>query len=447
MKQYFSRRIDQHLLDWKNKSNRKPLLLRGARQVGKSTAVRQLASQFKYFLEVNLEREKNIISLFGNNLNVKTICSQLSVIYNTPIVPNETLLFIDEIQESQRAISALRFFYEDYPELHVIAAGSLLEFALRDLPSFGVGRISSLYMYPFSFDEFLCAQNLELQVEYKKTKADCNNPLPQVIHEQLVAQLRSFYLVGGMPEAVSRWVQTADYKECAFVHQDILTTYQDDFKKYKTKISPILLSQTLKSVALQAGTKFVYKQVGEQTNSASIKDALNLLTLSGLAAPVIHTSANGIPLGAEINPKFSKYLFLDVGLMQTLLGAQASDALLSKETEFVNKGGLSEVFAGLELIKHSNPHRVAELYYWQRTEKNAQAEVDYVIELNSKIYPIEVKANKSGSMQSMYKFMELKNCDFGIRTSLESFGEYKNIKVMPLYALSNICDLELQTMS
>lgn len=438
MKKYYKRHIDLYLEEWKNSSNRKPLLVRGSRQVGKSSAVRHLGESFKYFIEINLERQGNIKTLFGENLDVKKLCSQLSAIYNAPIIPGETLLFIDEIQESQRAISSLRYFYEDYPELHVVAAGSLLEFTLKELPSFGVGRIRSIYMYPFSFDEFLEAQGLNMQLNYKRNQVDCEHPLPLPLHEEMVSQLRSFYLVGGMPEAVKVWIETSDYSECAIVHNDILDTYQDDFKKYKTRISPLLLTQTLKSVAIQAGGKFVYAQVGDNLEGTAVKEALSLLTLAGLITPVTHTAANGLPLGAEINPKFRKFLFLDIGLMQSLLGIQPADILIASEMDFVNKGGLSEMFAGLELLKYADYLKKAELYYWQRLERNAQAEVDYVISRKGKIYPIEVKANNSGSMQSMYKFIEIKGCDYGIRTSLEPYSSYGKVKVVPLYALSNI---------
>ena len=437
MKQYFKRHIDKYLEEWKSGLNRKPLLVRGARQVGKSSTIRHLGKEFKYFVEINFERQKDIKTLFGYNLNVKNICAQLSAIYNTPIIPGETLLFFDEIQESQRAISSLRYFYEDYPELHVIAAGSLLEFTLKELLSFGVGRIRSMYMYPFSFDEFLEAQGLELQVSFKKNDADCEHPLPVPLHEDMVSQLRSYYLVGGMPEAVRIWVQTCNYKECGIVHNDILDTYQDDFKKYKTRISPLLLSQTLKSVVLQAGGKFVYAQVSNTADGTSVKEALSLLALAGLVTPVVHTAANGLPLGAEVNEKFRKFLFLDIGLMQSLLGILAKDVLIANDMDFVNKGGLSEMFAGLELIKYDNYLSKPELYYWQRIERGAQAEVDYVISRKGKIYPVEVKANNSGSMQSMYKFLELKGSEYGIRTSLEPFSSYEKIKVVPLYALSN----------
>lgn len=240
-----------------------------------------------------------------------------------------------------------------------------------------------------------------------------------------------------MPEAVKTWVQTADYNECAVIHNDLLDTYQDDFKKYKTRISPLLLSQTLQAVALQAGEKFVYSRVAGSADISTVKEALSLLTLAGLIIPVTHTAANGIPLGAEINEKFRKFVFLDVGLMQSLLGMQAKDILIANNTDFINKGGLSEIFVGLELVKYANYLKKADLFYWQRMERNAQAEVDYVISRKGEIYPIEVKAGTSGSMQSMYKFIELKGCEYGIRTSLEPFSSYEKVKVIPLYALSN----------
>lgn len=186
MKKYFNRHIDSYLKEWKDSSDRKPLLIRGARQVGKSSAIRHLGENFSYFIEINLERQKNVKALFTNNLDIKKLCSQLSAVYNTPIIPGETLLFFDEIQESERAIASLRYFYEDYPELHVVAAGSLLEFALKELPSFGVGRIRSLYMYPFSFDEFLVAQGLQMQVDFKQNQADYQNPLPEPLHEEMI---------------------------------------------------------------------------------------------------------------------------------------------------------------------------------------------------------------------------------------------------------------------
>ena len=445
---YYRRIIDQKLLEWKDSTRRKPLLIRGARQVGKSSAVRQFGKCFKYFVEINLERKPSIRQLFTKDIDVKRTCEGISATLGIPILPGETLLFIDEIQVSQEAIMSLRYFKEDYPELHVIAAGSLLEFTLEELPSFGVGRIRSLYMYPFSFDEFLLAQGKDLTLDYKH-KATSDSPVPEAVHNELVEQLKTFYLVGGMPAAVTEWIESKSYLECAHVHNDILDTYQDDFSKYKSRISPVLLRKVLRSVALQAGSKFVFRQVDSELHSTTIRDALHLLTLAGLIKPVVHTDGNGLPLGAEANDSYTKYLFLDLGLMQTMLNIQAAEVLLASEVDFVNKGAASEMFAGLELMKAHDCFQKAEMYYWQNLNRGANAEIDYLEAKEGKVLPIEVKASTRGSMQSLWLFMRKKNLHHAIRTSLENFGrfeyvdkeadnEVRQVDVIPLYALSNV---------
>lgn len=445
---YYRRIIDQKLLEWKDSPRRKPLLIRGARQVGKSSAVRQFGKCFKYFVEINLERKPSIRQLFTKDIDVKRTCEGISATLGIPILPGETLLFIDEIQVSQEAIMSLRYFKEDYPELHVIAAGSLLEFTLEELPSFGVGRIRSLYMYPFSFDEFLLAQGKDLTLDYKH-KATSDSPVPEAVHNELVEQLKTFYLVGGMPAAVTEWIESKSYLECAHVHNDILDTYQDDFSKYKSRISPVLLRKVVRSVALQAGSKFVFRQVDSELHSTTIRDALHLLTLAGLIKPVVHTDGNGLPLGAEANDSYTKYLFLDLGLMQTMLNIQAAEVLLASEVDFVNKGAASEMFAGLELMKAHDCFQKAEMYYWQNLNRGANAEIDYLEAKEGKVLPIEVKASTRGSMQSLWLFMRKKNLHHAIRTSLENFGrfeyvdkeadnEVRQVDVIPLYALSNV---------
>lgn len=445
---YYKRNIDDKLLEWKESPRRKPLLIRGARQVGKSTAVRHLGKGFKYFVEVNLESQPSIRQLFTKDIDVHRTCEAISATLGIPVVAGKTLLFIDEIQVSQEAIMSLRYFKEDYPELHVIAAGSLLEFTLEELPSFGVGRIRSLYMYPFSFDEFLLAQGLDTTVDFKH-KATSLSPLPEAVHNKLVEQLKTFYLVGGMPAAITEWVESKSYIECTRVHNDILDTYQDDFSKYKSRVSPALLRQVLRSVALQAGCKFVFRQVADDIHSSVIKEALHLLTLAGLIKPVSHSDGNGVPLGAEENCNYTKYLFLDLGLMQTMLGTPAANVLLSSDADFVNKGAASEMFAGLELVKSHDCFQKAEMYYWQNLSRGTNAEIDYLVVKDGIVVPIEVKASTRGSMQSLWLFMRKKGLHRAIRTSLENFGEFeyvdkesqdevRHVDVVPLYALSNL---------
>ena len=445
---YFKRLVDEKLLKWKADPRHKPLLIRGARQVGKSTAVRELAKQFRYFVEINLEKQPDMLQLFPENIDVKKTCEKLSGTLGMPIVPGETLLFIDEIQVSKEAVMSLRYFKEDYPELHVIAAGSLLEFALEEMPSFGVGRIRSLYMYPFSFDEFLMAQGLDLMIGYKK-KANSEEPLTEKAHKDLVEQLRTFYLVGGMPAAVTEWVETHSYIDVSRIHTDIIQTYEDDFNKYKKRVSPVMIRQVLRSVALQVGNKFVYAVAARNVHSSVVRDALHLLTLAGLITPVKHTDGNGVPLGAEVNDSYVKYLFFDLGVMQTLLGIPAAEILMASDVDFVNKGGASEMFAGLEMQKYHDCFQRSELYYWNNTVKGSLAEVDYLRTRSGKVLPVEVKANTQGGMQSLWIFMRKRKLHEAIRTSLERFGQFdyydredgfeqRHVDIVPLYALSNL---------
>ena len=446
--QYFKRIVDKQLLEWKADADHKPLLLRGPRQVGKSSTIREIGKTFKYFAEVNFERSPSLKQLFTEDINVQKICEKLGATLSVPIIPGETLLFLDEIQSSPEAIRSLRYFREDMPTLHVVAAGSLLEFTLQEIPSFAVGRVRSLYMYPFSFDEFLDAQGLHMQVEYKQ-KASAKAPLPEKLHYDLVEQLKMFYLVGGMPAAIAKWIDSRNLTDCTQIHNDILDTYQDDFAKYKKRVSPILLRQTLKSVAMQAGKKFVFSQVANDIRSASVKDALQLLTLAGLIFPVIHSNGNGVPLGAEENYSYSKYLFLDFGLMLTMLSVPAKEILLASDIELVNKGAVSEMFAGLELLKYSDCFLRPDLHYWQNESRNGNAEVDYLIQENGKVVPVEIKASTSGAMQSLWIFMQKKKLHKAKRCSLENFGEFdhtdkqsedaiRHVDICPLYALSNI---------
>lgn len=444
---YYKRQIDNELLLWKESPLRKPLLIRGARQVGKSSAVQELGKTFQYYVEINLEKQPSLKALFTEDVDVHKTCERLSAAVSTPIIPSQTLLFIDEIQNCEPAIMSLRYFKENYPELHVIAAGSLLEFTLNEIPSFAVGRIRSLYMYPFSFDEFLTAQGLDLQLEAKR-KATADEPLFETIHRLLCDQLRTFFLVGGMPEAVANWIENHDHISVQRIHRDILDTYQDDFAKYKKRVSPDLLRQVLKSVALQAGRKFVISQVATDMSAYKVKEALRLLGLAGLAIPVTRSDANGLPLGAEADTSYQKYLFLDIGLMLTLLSTPATDILLTNDTDIINKGSVTEVFAGLELVKYSDCFQKPELYFWLNKSKNANAEVDYLLPRAGKVLPVEVKAGTKGSMQSLYLFMAKKGLVNAVRTSMENFQqcEYndtintatRQINVVPLYALSNL---------
>ena len=433
---YLKRIIDSELLDWSKSANRKPLLVRGARQVGKSSAIKALSTNFDYFVEVNFEEQKQVQTLFYGDLDPKTLCENLSVLYNTPIIPDKTLLFFDEIQACVPALSSLRFFYEKMPELHVIAAGSLLEFALSEIPSFGVGRIRSIFMYPFSFDEFLLANNETLLFEAKQ-KASCSNPLSSAIHDKLVLYLKRFLIIGGMPEVVASYIQNNNLLDCQNILDDLVVSFKADFAKYKQRVPVSRLSEIFDAVVNQAGGKFVYSKSATESNYKQIKEALDLLILAGLVIPVTHTSANGIPLGAGANPKKRKMIVFDTGIFQRLLGLNIAELLLDNQFSTTNKGAIAEQLVGLELIKSASCYQPQQLFFWQREALNSNAEIDYLVQKQMEIIPIEVKSATKGSMQSMYLFMNEKSRTNGVRFSLENFSVYDKVKVYPLYAVSN----------
>jgi predicted AAA+ superfamily ATPase len=434
---YLKRSIDDVLFDWSKQETHKPILLRGARQVGKSSSVRQLANSFDNFVEINFEKDRNVHAIFASDLSPQKICLNLSVYYQTPITPGKTLLFLDEIQSCPTAISSLRFFYEDYPGLHVIAAGSLLEFALEMLPSFGVGRIRSLFMYPFSFGEFMAACG-KTQLWKTICEASPENPLFELFHSKAKEYLKQFLIIGGMPAVVAAYVQTADMLACQDILDDLINALKSDFSKYLHRVPEARISTVFEAVVHQSGNKFTYAQVGQEYNLRQLKEGLELLQKSGLVIPVIHSSANGIPLGAQTNPKKQKMLLFDTGIFQRMLGLTLSPMLLNDDFSVINKGCIAELFVGLELLKAYPCNWQPQLYYWQREKQNSQAEVDYVIQKNEHIIPIEVKSGTTGAMQSLYLFLKEKNIAYGIRTSLENFAQYESIKVIPLYAISNI---------
>jgi uncharacterized protein len=426
------------LKDWKTDRNRKVLLLRGARQVGKTYIVRELSKDFSHFLEVNFEKNPDIKLFFDQNLDPVRICTNLSAYYGVPILDGKTLLFFDEIQSCSKAIQSLRFFYESKPGLHLIAAGSLLEFALEDLTSWGVGRIRSLYMYPMSFDEFLMANNEDSLLALKKD-ASITNPLNKAFHEKLIGYLKKFLIIGGMPEAVRTFSSNStDVNSVQNVLSDITISYNDDFAKYKSRIPVLRLREVMESVVKQSGGKYIYSKAGQLSNPAQAKEAIDLLEMAGLIYKVYHTSGEGVPLGVGVNYKKFKVLLHDIGIFQQLSGLRLSELLIANNVDMLNKGNIAEAFAGLEMMKYSNVLEKRQLYYWHREKRGSTAEVDYLTEQKGYVIPVEIKSGSTGKMQSMYRFLDEKNAPWGIRLSLENFTVYDRIRVIPLYAVSNI---------
>jgi len=436
-KQNMYRTIQKYLIEWKNETGRKSLLLRGARQVGKTFSVRELGKTFQYYVEVNFESEPELIQLFDGALKPQIICNKLSVYFNTPIENGRTLLFFDEIQNCPNALKALRYFYEQKPELHVVGAGSLLEFSLAEIPSFGVGRISSLFMYPLSFAEFVRAIEGEGLYSLLK-KSNPTQPIENLFHNKLFDLLRNYLLIGGMPAVVNKYIETKDLLRCQLLINDLSNSIQEDFAKYQQKISPNILREVYLSVFQQAGRKFKYSNISTDYKVYHYKNALEYILKAGLAYPVFHTAASGIPLGAQIDTQKFKIIPFDIGICQRIMGLELNDLLLGDAMVLINKGAIAEVLTGLEIISNSPAQAKPELYYWHREAKSSNAEVDYIIQRNGKIIPVEVKSGKSGQMQSMNLFINEHYSEKGIRISHENFGHLKNIEIYPLYAVGNI---------
>jgi predicted AAA+ superfamily ATPase len=438
MRNYYSKRdIDTVLAEWSKEEGKKPLLLRGARQVGKTSAVRTLGRRFKHYVEINFDNDDEAVGFFAKSLDPADLCSRLSLYTRTPIIPGETLLFFDEIQSCIPAMKTLRYFYEKHPQQHLIAAGSLLEFALEEIPSFSVGRLHSVFMYPFSFYEFLSALGDEMLAEACRS-AGPKNPLPQPIHNQLIERLKIFLLIGGMPEAVANYVQSRDLLGSQMIIEDLLVAFRDDFAKYRSRMPTLILNEVFESVMHQSEGKFIYERAALETGNARVKQALDLLLMAGLAHPVTHTAANGIPLGAEINPKYRRIIPCDTGIFLHILGIDKSEILLAKNFNAVNRGALAEIFVGLELLKSAKSHAQRQLYCWHREKAQSSAQIDYLIQKGSATIPIEVKSGLQGGMKSLKLFMAEKNISRGIRTSLENFSTEKYFDIYPLYAVSNL---------
>jgi len=436
---YFNRKIDLALQQWSNEKPRKPLMLRGARQVGKTTAVRNLGKNFQNFVEINFENKDHSVAktVFAQHSDPQIICGELMALFNKPIVAGKTLLFLDEVQSCPEAISSLRYFYEQMPELHVVAAGSLLEFALEEIPSFGVGRIESMFMYPFSFSEFLCAAGYEMWTKLID-EATSEKPISDAIHGKIIEQLKNFLIIGGMPEVVVEFVGTRDFLRCQKILNSLLVSFRNDFAKYKKRIPATRINEVFSSIAQQVEGKFVYEHVSQNINNEQVKKSLELLLMAGLCYQVTHTSADGIPLGAKINPKRRRIIPFDTGIYQRILNLDISGILLSNDFETINKGAVAEIFVGCELKKSNSYYSDNELYCWVREKKNANAQIDFVVQCGETIVPVEVKSGKQGKMQSMWVFFDEKKTDYGIRTSLENFGQYDRIKIFPLYAISKL---------
>jgi predicted AAA+ superfamily ATPase len=428
-----------HLLQNRTPRSRAvPLIVRGARQVGKSHTIKEYGqTSFESLAEVNLELNPALHSCFAS-LNPTTICRELEALLKVKFIDGKTLLFIDELQTCPEALMALRAFKEQRPGLDVIAAGSLLEFALDEstLRSFPVGRVGFAWMHPMSFSEFLRAMDEDSLLDALHS-ATVEKPVSQAIHHKLLELVRTYYVIGGMPEVVDTFRITGSYLDAKQVQARIFMGYVADFVKYGRRYDYRKLQTILSGVPRLVGEQIKYTRFDPDVRARDLKQPLLDLEKAGLIRLVRATTANGVPLGAgEREGKF-KAQFLDIGLMLNALGLNLGSMPL-EDALFANEGSLAEQFVGQELLVNESPDVAPGLYYWSREAAGSSAEVDFVIARGDAVIPVEVKAGKTGTMRSLGLFMKEKKSRVGVRISQHPLSLHGDILSVPFYMCSQI---------
>jgi predicted AAA+ superfamily ATPase len=396
---------------WKHRKNHKPLIIRGARQVGKTFLVKMFASEFETFVEINFEENPEYKDFFISN-DVESIIQNISLTKGLKISEGSTLLFLDEIQMCPEAITTLRYFYEKKPGLHVIAAGSLLDHVLNNLKlPMPVGRVEFLYMYPMSFHEFLIAMGEDLLVEFLNDYK-IENELSVVVHKKLLKLLRIYFFVGGMPEAVKTHIDTSDFLEVERVHESILMSMEIDFAKYGGNGDQQNLRSVLKYIPRGIGKKMKWAAIDNTVKSTNLKQAFEKLERSRVIHRVSATSTVEIPLNQNIKQNVFKPLYADIGLARHILGVRLIDP---EKLMLINEGVMAEQFIGQQLLCRKPEFIDRELYYWVREKADSNAEIDYLFEYFNQVLPVEIKAGKTGTLKSLHVFMKEKNKALALR--------------------------------
>lgn len=410
------RLIFPKLQAWLDDGRRKPLILRGARQVGKTWLVRALARERGLaLLEVNFERDPTMAGVFQASDPMR-IFNDLALLRDHRAAPADSLLFLDEIQSAPEVLARLRWFAEELPGLPVVAAGSLLEFALADFASsMPVGRIGYAYVEPLGFPEYLEAHGQQPLLERLGVWRP-GAELSAAVHEKAIEWFDRYTMTGGMPAVVAADAEGADAGTCRGIQCDLLYTYQDDFAKYAGRTDPRVLRQVLLSVVASLGSKFVYSSVGEGVKGQAARRCLEMLADARLCRLIPHTSANGLPLAAQQNERMRKAALLDVGIAHALWNTPALGQFPQwKSLAPEIRGGLAEQMAAqqLQLVSGGFNHE-GRVFHWRR-EGGRAGEIDYLLDLDGRILPVEVKSGSAGSMKSLHQFMHDKLLPLAIR--------------------------------
>lgn len=407
---------------------RQPLIIRGARQVGKTFSVLAFGETFPHgCVCLDFEKYPKAHTIFDQDFDIQRIIREIEILLNKKIIPGSTLLFFDEIQHCPKAIMSLRYFYEDMPGLHVIAAGSLLEFVLTDI-SFPVGRVSFMHLHPLTFYEFLLALEEDLSAQLL---LHVDSKISSTTHDKLRQKLREYFFIGGMPLAITAYKTTRSFHESADIHRNIIQAYRDDFGKYAPRADKMCMYDTLSSIARSVGHQIKYAALAPGFSGPTIKKALTLLEQANIITKIKAANPDGLPLGLQAREKRFKALMLDIGLMHHLCGLTMHSEYAKENLLDIYRGAMAEQFVGQELLAHNQ-----DIYYWAREEHASSAEVDFLLEKEGMIIPIEVKSGSAGRLKSMHMFLEkYTTTPYGIVFSDAPDGEIKKQKLtfMPLY--------------
>lgn len=402
------RLAENDLLAWKDSTRRKPLIMRGARQVGKTWLVENaLAKEFNRVVTVDFETRRDLRGHFDDNLDPRVIVNRLELTLGK-ITPGETLLFFDEVQACPRAIMALRYFYEEMPELHVIAAGSLLEFAFGDI-SYPVGRVQHLSLYPMTFHEYLLAMDKLPMAE----AALCRDEA--IIEDEtsvnvVLTELKNYFFVGGMPEAVKVHRDTGSFINAFAAQSEIIDSFRADFSKYTPRVDVTCLDEVFLNAAKSIGEQLKYSRLCQGFSYQTAHKAFDLLARARLLHKIPSCDPSGLPLGATANPKKFKACLLDIGLLQRICQVPADLERRHDDLLAMYRGKLAEQFVAQEMIAWHGEG----LHYWARDAKNSNAEVDYLAVKNGEIFPVEVKSGPAGKLRSLHLLLEkYSNCPKG----------------------------------
>jgi len=425
------RTLISELIRWKDKPNRKPLVLKGVRQCGKTYLLKDFGKRYyenvAYF---NFEEVEALATVFEKDYDTERIVLELALFSGKSITPGKTLIILDEIQECGRAITAMKYFCENAPEYHIVCAGSLLGIALQKSLSFPVGKVDFLTLYPMSFSEFLQACGSETLTDYVEhfSKGDS---LPEIIADKLTTLLRQYYITGGMPEVVDMWVKTHNIDDVETVQQAIINSYELDFAKHAPAKDFPKLNAIWRSIPEQLAkenTKFIFSHVKKGWRSKDLEDALEWLIGAGLVYKVRKIEKPFMPLSSYADDTSFKLYLADIGILRKLSKLPYEVILDATPNYKEFKGSLTENFVLCELVKSVDDS----LYYWS---SGNTAEVDFVLQCGTEIVPIEVKSERNVRARSLAEYRKKYQPVYSVKTSMKSEINYEEILTIPLYLI------------